>query len=81
MCNSIRIFCRAAQSGSRGISMVVLWLGVGGIMGGSGVWYSTVNLEGEESLQWKRAISGWIPTNIFSKVSLSRGLRRIYRRS
>jgi hypothetical protein len=60
---------------------VLLWLGVGGVRGGLGVRYSTVNVDGDDSPQWKSAISGWVPTNMFSKVPFSRGLRRMYRRS
>ena len=58
------IFWSRSQLGSRGSSIVVSWLDVGGAIGEVGVWYLTVNVEGEESLQWKRDISGWMPTNI-----------------
>ncbi len=73
----IVICSRMLVFGSKGISMVVCWPGVGGATAGDGVWYSTVKDEGEDRLQWNRAISGWIPTNILRYVPFVDGFRRI----
>ena len=74
-------FCRSVQSGMKGICIEVDWLEVCATTGGSGVWYSTEKEDGDAILQWKSAISGASPTNMFSYVPSSRGLSRIYRRS
>ena len=70
-----------ALSGSRGMDIVVFWLGVSGVRGGEGMWYATEKVVAEESEQWKSAISGWVPTNMLLKVPSEERLRRIYRLS